>query len=401
MALNNETEVSAPARASQKRRLIAGAMATSLVFVSFASGIAVGAFQLPPFQTLKGIWNSLPVNDQLSSGLWDEEETKQFDWEGDLLESAFEGHSTIKGELYYPAIVDVAGIRESNIRAFAETKGFDDASDNIDVIATEQVELEAGALPVVRVTYSYRQEIREAFSYGQMPSLCDGRRGSMVIPGSGDNQASAIYTGDPENYHSGILDALSDSPPDYRYIFIKQNHDFLAWHNGQGKKIAGDYIYTWHLNRGGSYSASYLLDALAFSKWMHGCFQETAILGLSQGGAATLLVSFQAKPTYGVVASGHSILFRMTLPAAANQIVGVPSYHELFREEVLIPKIKKSPTLWMFTWGVKESGVYGFEARGGPTFSTLAGLDNVVAEGHGRGHVFPQADVLKFMKRAG
>lgn len=259
-----------------------------------------------------------------------------FDYEADLLKSAFASNPSIDGELYYAPITNTQKIREANIRAFVETEGFENAFEEIEVVATEQLELPSRSLPVVRVTYTYRKEIREAFSYGNMPNLCDGGRGSMVIPGSGDNQSSAIFTGDPENYHHGILDAVSEESPDSRFIFIKQNHDFLAWHNGGGKKLHGNYVFAWHLNQGGSYSASYLVDALAFTKWMQSCFQETAVLGLSQGGAASLLVSLQAQPTYAVVASGHSVLFRKADGSGQNQIIGVPGRFDLFREDHLL-----------------------------------------------------------------
>ena len=280
MAVSGETKQSSDARPSRNKRVVAVVAVAALSFLSFGSGVAIGAWQLPPYQALKAIWDSRPWEDQSleSSG---DEIANGFDWEADLLESAFASNLSIDGELYYPPISNAQGIREANLAAFIETEGFENAFEEIVVVGTEQLELPSGSLPVVRVTYSYRQQIREAFSYGSMPNLCDGRRGSMVIPGSGDNQSSAIFTGDPENYHFGILDAVSSESPDYRFIFIKQNHDFLAWHDGQGKKMHGNYVFTWHLNRGGSYSASYLVDALAFSKWMEGCFQETAIIGLS------------------------------------------------------------------------------------------------------------------------
>ena len=398
MAVSGETRPPSGARPIKRIRLVAFVVAPTLFFLSFVSGVAIAAWQLPPYQALKTIWDSRPWGD-LSLEASADEIANGFDWEADIVESAFSTNPSIDGELYYPPITTVQGIREANVTAFVETEGFENAFDQIEVVGTEQLELPPGSLPVVRVTYSYRQEIREAFSYGDMPHLCDGRLGSLVIPGSGDNQSSAIFTGDPENYHSGILDAVSGESPDYRFIFIKPNHDFLAWHNGEGKKLHGDYVFTWHLNRGGSYSASYLVDALAFTKWMQSCFQETAVLGLSQGGAATLQVGLQAQPTYAVVASGHTLLFRETQGAAPNQIVGVPGYFELFRYEVLVAKLRESPTMWLFTWGRTELAAYGREAREGPTYNALGELGNVVVSGHNGGRVFPVGKIREFLPR--
>lgn len=87
-----------------------------------------------------------------------------FDWEADLLESAFASNPSTDGELYYPPITNAQEIREANIRAFVETEGFENAFEEIEVVATEQLELPSRSLPVVRVIYTYRKEIREAFS---------------------------------------------------------------------------------------------------------------------------------------------------------------------------------------------------------------------------------------------
>lgn len=124
---------------------------------------------------------------------------------------------------------------------------------------------------------------------------------------------------------------------------------------------------------------------------MNSCFDDMALFGLSQGGAAVLLVGLQSEPKFAAVASGHSILFQHALPAGADQIVGVPGYFDGFHEEILFSRIRESPTHWLFTWGKREIGIYGLEARGGPTYEALKGLENVTVFGHESGHVFPGA----------
>ena len=64
------------------------------------------------------------------------------------------------------------------------------------------------------------------------------------------------------------MDALRQAGVLQIYTLIKPNEDILAWHDGQGHKVHGNYIWNWHLNRAGSYSVSYLVQSLAFAKWM-------------------------------------------------------------------------------------------------------------------------------------
>jgi hypothetical protein len=40
------------------------------------------------------------------------------------------------------------------------------------------------------------------------------------------------------NYHQIILDALSAGA----FLLIKPNEDFVAWHDGKGKKLSSDFI---------------------------------------------------------------------------------------------------------------------------------------------------------------
>lgn len=314
-----------------------------------------------------------------------------------FLDSVFSG-STIDGELYYPAITDLAGIRAANLRAFVAVTSFEGAYESIEIEMVEQLGVPAASSPVVKILYTFEGESREAFSYGVMPEGCGGGLGSLVIPGSNENQSSPIYAGDPNNYHYGILDVAPDEGLNKRFVLIKQNQDFLAWHDGNGGKLSNDVVFSWHINRGGSYSVSYLVDSLAFSKWMRACFIETAIVGLSQGAAATLVTSLQAQPDFAVVASGHSTIFRDVLPAGPDQLVAVPGYFELFRESSLIDEISRSHTKWIFTWGTLEPGIYGFEARGGPTYRVLEPLDNVAVFGHNSGHQIPAVELADFLK---
>ena len=175
----------------------------------------------------------------------------------------------------------------------------------------------------MKVRFSYQSREYESFAYGTLPEACtETVTASLIIPGSGLNQSLGIATGDTANYHNGILNALNDGGA--IYTFIKPNEDFLAWHDGKGNKINGSFIWNWHLNREGSYSVSYLVKSIAFTKWMKGCFGKTIVAGLSQGGLAALVNAIQSHPTMVVVASGHTLLNNMA--EGAIQFCGKTQY---------------------------------------------------------------------------
>lgn len=383
MVVDKEVGPPLPRGRGRPRLFWIAGWAFSLVAGSFVSGVAVGAWELFPYSVAKALWGNFSG---AAVGLHGDGSN----WQAKELESAFSGN-VIGGDLYNSPITKIQGIAKANTRAFVDTKGFETAYERIEVFEVEQLKLDSSSLPVTRVSFSYAGgDKREAFSYGIVPGECGAGLATLIVPGSGDNQSSKIFLGDAENYHYGILEAVSGNSFDYHFVLIKHNHDFLAWHNGQGKKLNTDYIFGWHLNRGGSYSASYLLDALAFTKWMNSCAAETAVAGLSQGGGAALMVGLQADPTYAIVASGHSFAFETVYRAGSNQLIGVPGYFDTFREDWLVPRIAESPVRWLFTWGNLEPDIYGQEAKGGPTFRGLKVLDNVTVVSHDGGHVFPE-----------
>ena len=178
---------------------------------------------------------------------------------------------------------------------------------------------------------------------------------------------------------------------------IKPNEDFLAWHDGNGKKLSGDFIWNWHLNREGSYSVSYLVQSLAFTKWMQGCFDRTLVAGLSQGGAAAMLNALQSEPDLAIVASGSSVINDLAEWSGHSQLIGVPGYRALSRPEYLVDRLKQSPAQWFFSWGKQEIGTYRIEAEEQRTAEVIRMLPNVTTAVHDEGHVFPVQEIRSFL----
>jgi len=353
----------------------------------FACGVGVGHYKWPPFGLIANsrsdVASLLPVP-VLSS---------EYGGEAELLVYAFTDPID-EEDLYYPPITDLVGIREANERIFMRRKGFETAFEDLLVLGADQLNRPDGSYPVVRVRFKYQDRQYEAFAYGDLPLACGGKA-NLIIPGSGLNQSLGIATGDQRNYHHGILEALNGGGD--IFSLIKPNEDFRAWHDGKGRKLTGDLIWNWHLNRGGSYSVSYLVESLAFTKWMKECYGKTLVAGLSQGGAAALINALQTSPNRAIVAAGFSVINAHVEWSGHNQLIGVPGYSEISEPEHIIDKLLNSRTNWFFSWGNGEIGFYKIEAKEQRTANFIGHLPNVTISIHEDGHVFPKQAIKQFL----
>jgi len=186
------------------KRWIKPAVLMVLATLVFAYGVGVGYYQWPPFWQIQGAKNTL-------TQLLPERAVEVVEYRGEAELLAYAFTDPVKeSDLYYPPITHLAGIRRENDRIFMLRQGFEGAYEDLQVLAAEQLNRPQGAMPVVRVRFEYQDPEYEAFAYGRMPEVCDGKNAaSLIIPGSGLNQSLGIANGDKANYHHGILDALN------------------------------------------------------------------------------------------------------------------------------------------------------------------------------------------------
>lgn len=300
--------------------------------------------------------------------------------------------------LIHPTISRVADVQAANAGIFTLADGFEHAYECIRIVGAAGLAAPDGSQQAIRVDFSYRGTVYAAWAYGSLPGTCAGGSAALVIPASGSNQGNAILAREAGNAHTGVLDALVDVGS--TYILIKPNEDLLAWHNGQGAKLTANMILNYHVNRGGSYSVSYLVQALAFTKWMKSCHSRTLLAGVSQGGAAVLVTALQAAPTAAVVAAGHSLLFDQLEYAGHNQLLNVPGYAALAKRDTLVSSLARSPTRWLFAWGRADGDVYKVESNTRYTAIAIDPLPNVDVSIHEGGHVFPVASMRAFVRIA-
>lgn len=216
----------------------------------------------------------------------------------------------------------------------------------------------------------------------------------LVIAGSGADEEWEMLYGNQENYQRNILPmarARCDT-----YLLIKRGESLLAVHDGR-RKASGRAYYNYLINRGGSYSAMYLADGLAWVKHLRSSYARVAVVGLSQGGFAALLVAMFSEASDAVIASGYTAYLESTEYGGSDQIV-VPGLQRFYSVDAVRRWLGKGKTRALFTYGIEErGGFYGLEAQNGPTCALLANLPNVECRGHAGAHVYWEPLVGPFL----
>ncbi len=208
---------------------------------------------------------------------------------------------------------------------------------------------------------------------------------ALIIPGSGHNASSEIHRRDPGTYYRDIV-GLTERYCD-AYVFVKPNEDFVAIHNGE-KKLSYDFIIPYLLNRGGSYSALYIVHSLAITKYLKQKYQKTFVLGLSQGAQAALWNVLQSEPTGAVISSGLTVIDREVNYGWGGGII-IPGLWEAYPLDRIRSIMEASRTQFLLTYGRQEYGTFRIEAEEGYTCKFLEAVDNVTCSIHEGGHTFP------------
>ncbi|MCX5829553.1 MAG: hypothetical protein NTV58_16400 [Deltaproteobacteria bacterium] len=359
------------------------------IIAVFAYGVGVGHYRWPPYEQLKHLYvimSASHVSDTNRSYMGEEE----------LLQYAFT-EPAIDGEKLLPAISTLSGIYRANQSIFTDVKNFNTAYKKLILLSMNSLSFDGGKTKIMQVRFALYGKEYNAYAYWLRNIDCgQGKTAALIIPGSGNNQSHAIYTRDPKNYHEGIIDALEKSAVDV-FVFIKPNEDIIAFHDGK-KKLNNNFIVNYQLNRGSSYSACYIVQSLAITKYLKSCYGKTIIAGVSQGGSAALLNALQSEPDIAIVASGYSMINgKAEWSGDLNQIIIPGSYARWTDITKLTSKISKTRTHYLFTWGKQETGLYKIEAEEQRSCKKLTDLPNVRCTIHNGGHIFPVEEIRAFL----
>jgi hypothetical protein len=288
----------------------------------------------------------------------------------------------------YPPSETIEEIHDRIEEVFLEASLFKNAYADLDILD--------GSLEghIFKLDYRLKRDYRaHAYFKRREDRSSSSKCVSLIIPGSRNNSSSSTFRKDPNSNHGNIL-AVTEKYGD-TFIYIKPNQDILAIHNGRNKLDVRSLI-AYLLNRGGSYAAHYITSCMAITRYLQSRYDKVFVIGLSQGGAATLYSSLQSKPTAAVVASGFSVINQTYYRWSINQII-IPGLDVDFGLEEIRTIIKESPTRYLFVWGKQEQGAYRIESEEGYTGHFFQGLDNVACIAHEGGHIYPQDVVDRFL----
>ncbi|VAW84505.1 hypothetical protein MNBD_GAMMA18-793 [hydrothermal vent metagenome] len=216
----------------------------------------------------------------------------------------------------------------------------------------------------------------------------------LLIPGTGFDQATKISLG--KGYHGKIVETIK--PICDLFVLIKPNQGPLSIHNGK-KSLDYRVVRVTLLNDGFSYSITYFVYAQAILQHLREQYQRIGVVGLSQGGEASLIIANLEQPDFAVVASGYSILNAEVEFKDLKQTIH-PKFRRLNKPENVRQAIGQGKTKYFFSWGLREKSTYGFEASDEKTckYFSDGAPEKVTCIFHGGKHVFPLNEVGAFIR---
>ncbi len=352
-----------------------------LLLIAYILGIFTLYFRLPPVQILSAVKNHIQSWESQTEYLYSSDT-----YSNELTRFVFT-EPAIERTLLGP-VDSFSDILKSNKDFFVTSEKFYKFADKIEILNYEQFTFDRQS--VIKINFSHKDypDLRSAYMYGDVEKLNRNINAALIIPGTGNNQSFAIYRGDITNYHCCLAQNIQNIDV---FIQIKPNEGIRAISNGEAKINADSYV-NWHLNEGGSYSASYILEAAALTYFLKSNYQKTALLGLSQGGIAALISSYLSKPDLLIMSSGYSILSDLVEWAGHQQII-IPGIKKIVNQQY----VKELDIPILLTYGRQEVGLYKIEAEEEITCSHFLLYSHIECIIHDGGHIFPEQEISDFL----
>ena len=294
----------------------------------------------------------------------------------------------IDEQLYAP-VTDVFAIHKKIDPMLVSPASLDRAYENLTVLEQRV----SGHISIVEYRLENQRYTAYAYYKGNGLSATAARTAFILMPQTGSNVASNIFYQHEGNGYQDIMKELLGVGD--MFVCVRPDEDFLAIHNGK-RRLELTFVTDYLINKGGSYSGHHLINTLAVTKWCQANYRKVILLGWSQGGYTAFLNSLQSHPASAVIASGYSILFDTLYPSDEQQVV-IPGLFRIYSKQNVFNIISRSGTKYLFTYGKKEDGIYGREARERLTCSFLSKLPSVTCAIHDEGHIIQRDIVLPFL----
>ncbi|HNF72758.1 MAG TPA: hypothetical protein PLP34_10100, partial [Chitinophagaceae bacterium] len=242
--------------------------------------------------------------------------------------------------------------------------------------------------PIVALPFTLHQKTARSYAYryeSWMPDSC--KTAFMIIPGSHENESTLMTLGlDYANQLCYMQQTMARHGDVYTLIKPNEDHRAIQWN---GNRL-GNYLI-WYLDSANRhYGVNYLIETIAWIKFLKTRYDKVYIAGISEGGYAALLASFLSPGDGSIISGGYTILFD-SLPAS-NAIL-----HERFDSLVdyyhagqVWNSIQAKTTPFCFTWGDGDP-VPGMQTEHDSmlTKNYFSGLANAYSYFNFSGHTFP------------
>lgn len=205
--------------------------------------------------------------------------------------------------------------------------------------------------PVVKLTYSLHQKndtAYAAFTNSTLSNTGNCKTAFLLLHGTGTNTTSQFMQ---NNGYANILCAVKSKCAEYGDVFsyCKPNEDWRAiyWN----RKKLGDYIFGYLEATGHNYGTDYLIENIAFVKYLKQHYERVVLLGISEGGYAALLNSLYSEPDAAVISGGYSISFDTYLWSQFVLSSRFGNLPQVVIRDTVKNTINANNTKYLFTWG--------------------------------------------------
>ncbi|MBL7755517.1 MAG: T9SS type A sorting domain-containing protein [Chitinophagaceae bacterium] len=205
---------------------------------------------------------------------------------------------------------------------------------------------------MIALDYSFKNKSSKCYSYFYPDSTSGSCKNAfLIVPGTGTNESYQIVNN--WGYHVQLCSMVQNL---HKYgdvfTFIKPNEESRAIFWNQLK--LNEYIVTYLESQSKRYGINYLIELIAWVRYMKKKYDKVFILGLSEGGYASLLCTMFEEPTAAVISGGYSIGFDTCISGKAILSTRFDALVDSFNRVKVKDKVQSNKTQYLFTWGEND-----------------------------------------------
>lgn len=246
---------------------------------------------------------------------------------------------------------------------------------------------------MVLLPFQFAGDSMHAFGF-RFPDTTNShcRSAFLLIPGTGMNESYAIVNN--WGYHNMLCYVMNNCRKfGDVFTFIKPNEESRAIFWNANK--LNEYVVSYQIAQGKRYGINYIVEMIAWLKYLRKTYDKVFLLGLSEGGYSAFLASFYEEPDAALIAGGYSILFDSAWVEKDILRTRFDYLVDTFDRYHVRSRLDHSTTNYMFTYGANDPVIGMTEEHNfHRTDSFLNGLTNCGFYYNFTDHTFPPCWVI-------